>query len=149
MKRLNPSTTPALLVLLALCACGDGGGDGTADAGSELDSLFDRQGQPSAQAHVQPAGLAVQTHAGLYATPQQVEWQALTAEPYTVLVDLDAHDSVEEAAAVTLRNFRWAQEGARAAFYVRGTDLTQAAALADALSAGGVPTVFLVAGGSP
>lgn len=143
MNRMLPAHLVALLALQTLYACG-GGIDG---APSNIDTLFDGKGRPSTQAQQAPESLAVRTRAGLYATPQEVDWQLLIAEPYTAVVDVDAHASVEQAAAAALRIFRWSSDGALVAFFVRGSQPAQAAAVADALTAGGVTMVFLVSAG--
>jgi hypothetical protein len=139
----------ALLVVLALKACGGdepvASGGRTAAASNHPQALFANDGRPSAAARQPPAGWAHLSSAGLYATPEQYEWEALTVEPYTVLVDVDAHASPDAAIDKTLGDFRWSRDSDRAAFYVRARDPRQAVAVADELTASGVPLVFVIA----
>jgi hypothetical protein len=140
----------ALLLVLAVQACGGGGdepvsGSGRAQASRvTAEALFAQDGRPSAAARQPPAGWQHATAAGLYATPEQLAWEALTVEPYTVQVDVDLHASTDAAVAKTLADYRWSFDGARAAYYVRAADARRAVAVADALTAAGVPLVFLV-----
>lgn len=144
------STLATLLLALALQACG--GSDGEAPEGGGRaqsargvpEALFAQDGRPSAAARMPPEGQALRTAAGLYATPAQLAWEALTVEPYTVLVDVDAHASGDAAVARTLADHRWSADGARAAYYVRAGDPRHAVAVADALTAAGLGLVFLV-----
>jgi hypothetical protein len=146
----------AMLVVLALQACGGASdvaseqrahasGSGRAhDARAVPEALFGRDGQPSTSARHPPEGWRHYTAAGLYATPAQAAWEALTVEPYTVLVDVDTHPSAAAAIDKTLRDFRWSRDSAHAAFYVRADAPEQAVLVADALTAAGLPRVFLV-----
>lgn len=141
-----------LLAALLLAACGgqdDGPGPTAADATAAAPvrtALFEADGQPSASAHLPPPGWTHRTQAGLYATAEQVAWEALTVEPYTVVVDVDALGGPEVALAKVLADHRWSPDGDLAAFYVRAADARLAVAVADALSGAGLPRVFLVVG---
>ena len=138
-----------LLVVLAPKVCG--GSEPTEGTGRPLaargqrEALFAQDSRPSAAVRQPPAGWLHRSSAGLYATPEQYAWEALTVEPYTVLVDVDAHASPDAAIDKTLRDFRWSRDGDRAAFYVCTRDPRQAVAVADELSASGVPLVFVMA----
>ncbi len=125
---------------LLLSACG--GGHETV---LMLDSpaLFDGQGRPAASARVARSAVPT-TRAGLYASPEQLRHEALIAEPYTVVIDLDAAGSPQQALAKALADRAWAQDTRGAAYYVRGSDLQQAAAITNALSDAGFEPVFLV-----
>jgi hypothetical protein len=105
--------------------------------------LFEPDGKPSAEAQERPPGSPV-TRSGLYASPSQYAWEALTVEPYTVLVDLDSSGSAEAALAKAFEDHAWAADGQGVAQYVRGGSPRQAAAVADALTAAGIGNVFLV-----
>ncbi len=158
----NLATLAILLLALALQACGgnegvegdgrrpDGsaGGDRAQAARGIPEALFAQDGRPSRVARQPPPGLALRTAAGLYATTAQFEWEALTVEPYTVLVDVDQHATAAVAIEKTLADFRWSLDGARAAHYVRAAELPRALAVADALTAAGLPLVFLVVDGA-
>ncbi len=120
-------------------------GDGIAQAqASAPEPLFGPDGQPSAGARRPPRQGQWQHRAGLYATTAQLAWEALTVEPYTVTVDVARHASAEAAVAETLRAFRWSPDGARAGFYVVSPDASAAVTVAEALSDGGIPLVFVV-----
>lgn len=147
----------ALLLTVLLQACGGGeAGDGTPASGEipgsarpqaargAPEALFAQDGTPSAAARHPAAHDERRTLAGLYATPEQYAWEALTVEPYTVLVDVDAHASADAAVDKTLRDFRWSRDGARAAYYVQARDKRVAVEVADELAASGVPLVFLI-----
>lgn len=142
----------ALVLVIALEACG-GSTEATAHAGGSgrvagtqavVPGLFALDGRPNADAQHPPAGFALRTRAGLYATPEQVAWEALTVEPYTVRVDVDAHGSVEQTIQRTLADRRWSEAGELAAFYVSAAEPQRAVAVADALTAAGVQRVFMV-----
>jgi hypothetical protein len=144
----------ALLAVLALKACGGSGADNHQQTGAgrlqaasgKAEALFAQDGRPSAAARQPPPGYGQRTRAGLYATPEQFAWEALTVEPFTVLVDVDAHASPDAAIDKTLRDLRWSGDAARAAaFYVRAADARAAVAVADELTASGVPLVFVIA----
>lgn len=149
-----------LLAVLSLQACGGAetqDGKNTSDAPTaarpqaargQPDALFASDGRPSAAARQPPGGWQYRTRAGLYATPAQVAWEALTVEPYTVLVDVDRHANADAAVERTLADFRWSGEIAGTAFYVQAADAARAVEVADELHASGVPHVFLVVGGA-
>ncbi len=139
------SKTGGAWLLATAMLVGCGGVDDSRPAG-DGDALFGRDGRPSALARQAPANSALRTRAGLYAAPEDVAWQTLIAEPYTVLVEVDRHASPDAAVETTLRNYRWSPEGPLAAFFVSSSDPAQAAAVADELTASGVPNVFLVLG---
>lgn len=147
--------TTMLVLQLALQACGGGADDvaqvppdrAQAARGPSL-ALFAPDGRPTAAAGVPPEGWRHRTQAGLYATAEQFAWEALTVEPYTVLVDVDTHPSADAALDKTLADIRWSADSAHAAFYVRAGDPARAVEVADRLSAAGVPRVFLVVASS-
>ncbi|MEO8524407.1 MAG: hypothetical protein ABI460_06785 [Caldimonas sp.] len=142
MNRLHPlnSTTVVIhaVITISLAACG-GGHESDPPA-----PLFDADGKPSAAAHQRPAGSPT-TQSGLYATPAQYAWEALTAEPYTVLVDLDAASGPAAALAKARADHAWAVDSQGVAHFVRGGSPGQAVAVADGLTASGIGDVFLVA----
>jgi hypothetical protein len=153
MKNPVSLRAAALLALVLLKGCG-GGDDGHHPASGRAqtaqptrEALFAQDGQPSLAARQPPPGWAHRTRAGLYATPEQFDWEALTVEPYTVLVDVDAYPTAEAALAKVLADFRWSADGDRAAYYVRSADARQAVTVADALTDAGVPLVFMIARG--
>lgn len=78
------------------------------------------------------------------ATAAQYEWSALTMEPYTVLVDLDAAASPQAALDEFLAGYRWSGRGAEPEVFVRGRDGAAAAAVAASIVAEGASRVFLV-----
>lgn len=144
----------ALLALILLQGCGGSHDDGNHQASGRglvsaatREALFAHDGQPSAAARQPPPGWGHRTRAGLYATPDQLAWEALTVEPYTVLVDVDAYPTPEAALRKALADFSWSPDSGQAAYYVRSADARQAVAVADALADAGVPLVFLVVGG--
>jgi hypothetical protein len=154
MKENLSLCAAALLALMLLKGCGGGQDDGHHPAsGRGLVShesraaLFAHDGQPSPAARQPPVGWKHLSRAGLYATPEQFAWEALTVEPYTVLVDVDAYPTPEAALAKVLADFRWSPDGNLAAHYVRSADGARAAAVADALADAGVPLVFVIAEG--
>lgn len=144
---------------LMVAACGGGGLDdgaasaavtapeaGSAATSSVLVPLFDDAGHPSAAAKAaQPADPAMRTHAGLYASPAQYQWEAQTASPYTVLVDLDESGSVRAALqdAMAVRDWPFA-EHSKLAWFVKSSDARAGARLADALTGLGLDQVFLI-----
>lgn len=132
--------TSALALAAALAACG---GTDAEPGPYAPPALFDNRGQPSAAARQRPA-TAPPTRSGFFATPEQVRWETLMAEPYTVLVDIDTAASPADALAEALRNHTLATERRGVAHFVRGGAADQAAAVADALTAAGVERVFLV-----
>lgn len=135
-----PTAFVSAFLALALAACGGG------SEADEAVALFDAHGQPSAEARHRPEGSPA-TKTGLFATPAQYAWEALTAEPYTVLVDLDTAASPADALAIARANhaFATAQRHVGVAHFVRGGSCEAAVTVVDALSAGGVGPVFLVA----
>ena len=126
------------MTAITLAACGGG------NEADQTASLFDANGKPSAMAHQRPAG-SPSTRSGLYATTAQYAWEALTAEPYTVLVDLNASTPPTAALAKALADCAWAADVRGVAHFVRGGSPEQAATVADGLSDGGVTNVFLIA----
>ncbi len=146
-----------LLAVLALQACGDSSTQDSPsspsaarpqEARGQPEALFSSDGRPSAAARQPPEGWRHRSRAGLYATPEQVAWEALTVEPYTVLVDVDRHASTDAAVERTLADFRWSGQSAGTAFYVQAADASRAVEVADEINASGVPNVFLVVGGA-
>ncbi len=143
----------AALLLAQGCGGQDEGGAQPATPTSEgvarvqataPEPLFGPDGQPAAGAR-RPPRLGLWMHrAGLYATQEQLAWELLTVAPYTVTVDVQRHASAEAAVADTLRAFRWSTDGVRAGFYVVSSDASTAVTVADALSDGGIPLVFVV-----
>lgn len=135
----------------SLSACGGGSsGDAppiavTAASGASAEpELFDAQGRalPAPPARV-PADTRARTRNGLYATRAQLAWQELVAMPSTILIDVDANGSVENAVrlAEQVRFWRGTQG---LAFYVRGRDAVAVAEVVNRLSDAGFGTVFAV-----
>jgi rhodanese-related sulfurtransferase len=143
----------ALLALMMLKGCGGGVDEHSPTSGLALashesrEALFAQDGQPSQAARQPPPGWGYRSRAGLYATRTQVEWEALTVAPYTVVVDVDAFSSPEAALAKTLADFRWSADGNLSAYYVHAADGARAVAVADALAEAGVRLVFVVTKG--
>lgn len=140
----------ALLIVALQAACGGSdegqdpsGGRPQANRGAP-EALFAQDGRPSAAARQPAEGWNHRTRVGLYATQAQYDWEALTVEPYTVLVDVDAHSSSAAAVAKALAGFRWSREGDRIAYYVRASDAGRSVEVADALADAGVPLVFVI-----
>lgn len=158
---MNVSLPAIVSTLAVLAACGGGSGapgaaapaapmpKATATAvradGPTLD-LFDAQGRvlPSPAARV-PAHSAARTRSGLYATPEQLEWQELVAGPSTVVLDIDQM-GLSGAALLAQQVRGWRASGADAglAWFVRGGTEHEAAQLVNQLVDDGVAPVFLV-----
>lgn len=156
---MNVSLPAIVSTLAVLTACGGGSGVPGAAApaapklaaaaaraeGPTLD-LFDAQGRalPSPAARV-PAHSAARTRSGLYATPEQLEWQELVAGPSTVVLDIDQM-GLSGAALLAQQVRGWRASGADAglAWFVRGGTEHEAAQLVNQLVDDGVAPVFLV-----
>lgn len=114
----------------------------------EAEALFAQDGRPAATAFEPPPGLALRSRAGLYATPEQLAWQAANAEAYTVVVDLDGRGPLRWVVERALRDHRWAAvhapEATGIATFVRSASAQRAVNAADVLTASGVPLVFVV-----
>jgi hypothetical protein len=134
------ATTWICTTALLLAACG--GSDDTGARPRHAD-LFGSDGRPSATAGEPPANAALRHRAGLYASTEQLAWEALTVEPYTVVVDADGA-SPAELVQTTLDDYRWSGAHPATAFFVRGGDARRVAAVADALTAAGLRQVFVV-----
>lgn len=144
------AATASLALAAALVACGGGDppasarADGAAAAAVAPAPLFDAQGhaRPTPRA-LQPAATAARTRTGLYATREQLAREELTAGPSTILIDVDANGSADNAVrlAEQVRFWRGTQG---LAFYVRGRDAAAVAEVVNRLSDAGFGTVFAV-----
>lgn len=155
---MNVSLPAIVSTLAVLAACGGGTGVPGAAAPKAATpaatvarveptlDLFDAQGRalPSAAARV-PAHTAARTRSGLYASPEQLEWQELVAGPSTVVLDIDQMGSSGAALlAQQVRGWRAGGSGAGLAWFVRGGTELEAAQLVNQLVDDGVAPVFLV-----
>lgn len=148
----HPIAVSTLSLSLLLAACGGGSGGAPAAAAPRAVpqaaslELFDAQGRalPSAAARV-PARTEARTRAGLYATPEQLEWQELISGPSTVVLDIDQlGPSGAALLAQHVRGWRGSGAVANLAWYVRGGTEEEAAQLANQLTDDGVAPVFVV-----
>lgn len=145
-----------LSVVTALTACGggsssSGAGDASARRGEAqsavpqaLQPLFDQRGQPLlSPAELVPADTSARTRNGLYATVAQLEWEELTAAPYTVLLDVDAVGTVANTVqlAEVVRGWR---DTRGLSFFVRAKNPLDAAAVVNILADAGFAPVFMV-----
>jgi hypothetical protein len=105
---MNLITWTALL----LAACGGGDETGRPPGHAEL---FDGNGRPATTASEPRADAALQHLAGLYVSNEQLAWQTLKAQPYTVVIDADAAPQTE-AVETMLHNFRWSGADPATAF---------------------------------
>jgi hypothetical protein len=150
-KRHLPATAVlATLLLLSALARAAGGGQPVSKRG-EPEALFAQDGRPAATALEPPTGFGLRSRAGLYASAEQLVWQARMAEPYTVVVDLDGPLPTRAALAQAINGYRWEAQNAlypqATAYFVRARSPQRAVAGADTLTAAGLPLVFVVVDG--
>lgn len=142
LRRQVPWLMPLVTAAVATIAIASAA---TALATPETSRLFGANGRPLASSiALMPADPAHRSRLGLYATPEQFEWESLTVRHLSVLLDLDEIGSATQALvqARLIRNHHLTPH--EMAYYVRAADPVQAARLADRLADDGLDIVFVI-----
>lgn len=152
MKTRHAVTALAALFMLQIGSGAVAGGGKPVEYRAEREALFAHDRRPSKAALRPPRGFALRTAAGLYATPAQYLDHVRAAEDYTVVIDVDPRRPLATQVSHTLALHRWSVEntpqGSSTAYFVRAASARSAVAAADALTAAGVPLVFVIVDGA-